>query len=246
MSLERKSPSAGGPVSARSYPISQWPSDERPRERLLERGADGLSDAQLVAIVLRTGRKRQSAVELAARILSEFGDLRGVAQASTVELCRIDGVGPAKAAQLKAAQELGRRVASTPLRVGAPIESSAVVFEHFGPLLKGLKQERFVGLYLDGKHRIVLERTISEGSLTASLVHPREAFAPAVRASAAAVIFLHNHPSGDESPSREDRELTSRLAACGRLLGIPMLDHIVIGADRYFSFADHRLMEPGA
>jgi DNA repair protein RadC len=212
----------------------------------LERGADGLSDAQLVAIVLRTGRKRQSAVELATRILSEFGDLRGVAQASTTELCRIDGIGPAKAAQLKAAQELGRRVASAPLSVGTPIESSAVVFEHFGPLLKGLKRERFVGLYLDGKHRIVLERTISEGSLTASVVHPREAFAPAVRASAAAVIFLHNHPSGDEAPSREDRELTSRLAACGRLLGIPMLDHIVIGADRYFSFADHRLMEPVA
>ncbi len=246
MSLEGKSQPIGGSVSAKSYPISRWPIEERPRERLLERGAEGLSDAQLVAIVLRTGRKRQSAVELATRILSEFGDLRGVAQASTTELCRIDGIGPAKAAQLKAAQELGRRVASAPLRVGTPIESSAAVFEHFGPLLKGLKQERFVGLYLDGKHRIVLERTISEGSLTASLVHPREAFAPAVRASAAAVIFLHNHPSGDEVPSREDRELTSRLAACGRLLGIPMLDHIVIGADRYFSFADHRLMEPVA
>ena len=246
MSLEGKAEPAGEHLAGRSYPISRWPTEERPRERLLERGVDGLSDAQLVAIVLRTGRKQQSAVELAARILSEFGDLRGVAQASTAELCRIDGVGPAKAAQLKAAQELGRRVASAPLRVGTPIESSAVVFEHFGPLFKGLKQERFVGIYLDGKHRIVLERTISEGSLTASLVHPREAFAPAIRASAAAVIFLHNHPSGDEAPSREDRELTSRLAACGRLLGIPMLDHIVIGADRYFSFADHRQMEPVA
>ncbi|MFZ5862117.1 MAG: RadC family protein [Nitrospirota bacterium] len=233
-------------VAPQSYPITQWPNDERPRERLLERGADGLSDAQLVAIVLRTGRKHQSAVELASRMLAEFGDLHGLAHASATELCRIHGVGPAKAAQLKAAQELGRRVASVPWRAGAPIESSAVVFDHFGPLLKGLKQERFIGLYLDGKHRIIVERTISEGSLTASLVHPREAFAPAVRASAAGVIFLHNHPSGDEAPSREDRELTSRLAACGRLLGIPVLDHLVIGAERYFSFADHRLMEPGA
>jgi DNA repair protein RadC len=246
MSLAGKSEQAEGGVPTRSYPISRWPSEERPRERLLERGADGLSDAQLIAILLRTGRKQQSAVELAARILSEFGDLRAVAQASTTELCRIDGVGPAKAAQLKAAHELGRRVAAAPLRIGTPIESSAAVFEHFGPLLKGLKQERFVGLYLDGKHRVVLERTISEGSLTASLVHPREAFAPAVRVSAAAVIFLHNHPSGDEAPSREDRELTARLASCGRLLGIPMLDHLVIGADRYFSFADHRLVEPEA
>ncbi|MEW6683077.1 MAG: DNA repair protein RadC [Nitrospirota bacterium] len=223
--------------------MSVWPCDERPRERLLERGADGMTDAHLIAILLRTGRKQQSAVDLAVRLLSEFGDLRGLAQASVAELCGIDGVGPAKAAQLKAAQELGRRVAAAPLRLGAPIESSAIVFEHFGPLMRGLKQERFVGLYLDGRHRVVSERTISEGSLTASLVHPREAFAPAVRASAAAVIFLHNHPSGDETPSREDRELTARLAACGRLLGIPMLDHVVVGSERYFSFSDHHLLE---
>lgn len=202
-----------------------------------------MSDAQLIAIVLRTGRRRQSAVELASRLLSEFGDVRGLAQASASELCRIDGVGPAKAAQLKAAQELGRRVAAAPLRVGATVESSAVVFQHFGPLMKGLKHERFVGLYLDGKHRVLHQQTISEGTLTASLVHPREAFVPAVRMSAAAVIFVHNHPSGEETPSREDRDLTARLAACGRLLGIPMLDHLVIGAERYFSFADHRLLE---
>ncbi len=231
------------PAGARSYPITTWPSDERPRERLLERGADGMTDAQLIAILLRTGRQRQSAVDVAMHLLGEFGDLRGLAQASAAELCRIAGVGPAKAAQLKAAQELGRRAAAAPLRIGAAIESSGMVFEHFGPLLKGLKQERFIGLYLDGRHRVVSERIVSEGSLTASLVHPREAFAPAVRASAAAVIFLHNHPSGDETPSREDKELTARLAACGRLLGIPMLDHVVIGAERYFSFADHRLLE---
>ena len=243
MSLDGKLSRSELAPRPRSYPISGWPCDERPRERLLERGADGMTDAHLIAILLRTGRKRLSAVDLAVRLLSEFGDLRGLAQASPSELCRIDGVGPAKAAQLKAAQELGRRVASAPLRLGAAIESSAIVFEHFGPLLRGLKQERFIGLYLDGKHRVMTERTISEGSLTASLVHPREAFAPAVRGSAAAVIFLHNHPSGDENPSREDRELTARLAACGRLLGIPMLDHVVVGSDRYFSFADHRLLE---
>lgn len=226
-----------------SYPIRTWPSDERPRERLVERGAADLSDAQLVAILLRSGRRRQSALDLARLLLTEFGGLRGVAEASVTALCRVGGVGPAKAAQLKAAHEVGRRVASRPLRVGARIDSSVVVFEHFGPLFKGLKQERFVGLYLDGKHRVVQEHTISEGSLTASLVHPREAFAPAVQASAAAVLFLHNHPSGDETPSREDRELTQRLSACGRLLGIPMLDHIVVGAERYFSFADQHLLD---
>lgn len=210
----------------------------------MARGAAELSDAQLVAILLRSGRQRQSAVDLARALLSEFGDLRNVVGATVAQLCRIGGVGPAKAAQLKAAQEIGRRVASFPLKVGTRIDSSAVVFAHFAPLFKGLKQERFVGLYLDGKHRVVLEHTVSEGSLTASLVHPREAFAPAVQASAAAVVFLHNHPSGDEQPSREDRELTHRLAACGRLLGIPMLDHIVVGAEQYFSFADHHLLDP--
>lgn len=237
-----------GPTSALdvpSDPISMWPSDERPRERLVARGAADLSDAQLVAILLRSGRQRQSALDLARALLSEFGDLRNVVGATVAQLCRIGGVGPAKAAQLKAAHEIGRRVASAPLKVGTRIDSSAVVFDHFAPLFKGLKQERFVGLYLDGKHRVLLEHTVSEGSLTASLVHPREAFAPAVQAAAAAVVFLHNHPSGDETPSREDRELTHRLAACGRLLGIPMLDHIVVGAERYFSFADHHVLDPG-
>lgn len=223
--------------------IRSWPSDERPRERLVERGAGGLSDAQLVAILLRSGRRRQTALDLACVLLTEFGGLQGVAEASVSQLCRVGGVGPAKAAQLKAAQEIGRRVASVPLGMGTRIESSGEVFAHFGPLLKGRKREVFVGLYLDGKHRVALEQTISEGSLTASLVHPREAFVPALQVSAAAVIFLHNHPSGDETPSREDRELTSRLAACGRLLGIPVLDHLVIGAERYFSFADHRLLD---
>lgn len=226
-----------------THPISAWPSSERPRERLVERGASELSDAQLVAILLRSGRQRQSALDLARVLLSQFGGLHGVAHASVAQLCRVGGIGPAKAAQLKAAQEIGRRVAATPLGVGTRIESSETVFQHFAPLFKGLKREVFVGLYLDGKHRVVLEQTISEGSLTASLVHPREAFVPAIQASAAAVIFLHNHPSGDETPSREDRELTSRLAACGRLLGIPMLDHLVLGAERYFSFADRRLLD---
>jgi DNA repair protein RadC len=210
---------------------------------LVERGAGQLSDAQLVAILLRSGRPRQSALDLARILLSEFGGLHGVAHASVTQLCRVGGIGPAKAAQLKAAHELGRRVAAAPLDLGTRIESSGLVFQHYAPLFKGLKREIFLGLYLDAKHRVLVEHTISEGSLTASLVHPREAFVPAVQASAAAVIFLHNHPSGDETPSQEDRELTARLAACGRLLGIPMLDHLVIGVERYFSFADQRLLD---
>jgi len=209
----------------------------------VERGPGELSDAQLVAILLRSGRKRQSALDLARIVLTEFGGLSGTANASVAELCRVGGIGPAKAVQLKAAQEIGRRIAAVPLGLGESIESSETVFMHFAPLMRGVKKEIFRGLYLDGKHRLVLDRTISEGTLTASLVHPREAFLPAIQVSAAAVIFLHNHPSGDVTPSREDRELTNRLAACGRLLGIPMLDHLVIGADDYFSFADHRLVE---
>jgi len=212
----------------------------------VERGAGELSDAQLLAIILRSGRRRQSALDLGRLLLAEFGGLQGVASASVSELCRTAGIGPAKAAQIKAAQEIGRRVAAAPLSVGTRIDSSATVFGHFAPLLKGMKQEIFRGIYLDGKHRVIREQTISEGTLTASLVHPREAFLPAIQASAAAVIFLHNHPSGDETPSGEDRELTSRLASCGRLLGIPVLDHVILGADRYFSFADHHLLDQRA
>jgi DNA repair protein RadC len=218
--------------------IAHWPKTERPRERLLAKGSDALSDAHLLAILLRTGRRDSSAVQVAIELLDRMGGLGGIAACGIEELCAIPGVGPAKAAQLKAALALGRRSLAIPLSTGTRISSSADLFKHFHPALRDVKHEIFEVVLLDAKNTVLKETTVSEGSLTLSIVHPREVFALAVRESAAAVIFVHNHPSGDPTPSQEDRRLTDRLVAAGRLLGIRVLDHLIIGDGRYVSFAD--------
>jgi DNA repair protein RadC len=219
-------------------PITHWPETERPRERLLAKGPEALSDSQLLAILLRTGRRDSSAVQVAMELLRCAGGLAGLARCGIEELCNVPGVGPAKAAQLKAAVELGRRSMAAPLTTGTRLSCSADLFKHFHPALRDLKREIFKVVLLDAKNTVTKETTVSEGSLTLSVVHPREVFALAVRESAAAVIFLHNHPSGDPTPSPEDRQLTDRLVAAGTLLGIRVLDHVIIGDGRYVSFAD--------
>lgn len=218
--------------------INEWPQGERPRERLLKEGAEILSDAQLLAILLRTGSDRANAVELAIYLLEQFHALPNLAQLSISELCSIRGIGPAKAALLKAALELGRRSLSSPLSHGMKLVTSRHVFDHFSPHLKHVKKEIFKIILLDQKNKVIRDVNISEGSLTATVVHPREVFNPAIRDSAASVIFLHNHPSGDPTPSQEDKEMTQRLVAAGELIGIQVLDHLVIGGNTYFSFAD--------
>ncbi|WP_447976775.1 RadC family protein [Candidatus Nitrospira bockiana] len=218
--------------------IHQWPEGERPRERLLREGPEALSDAQLMAIVVRVGRRDSSAVQVATELLQALGGLQGMANRGVDELCRIPGIGPAKAAQLKAAVELGKRVLSAPLSTGMRIGSSKDLFHHYYPLLRDLRREVFKIVLLDAKHAVIRDATVSQGSLTLSIVHPREVFSLAIREAAAAVIFLHNHPSGDPQPSAEDRELTARLVAAGNLLGIRVLDHLIIGDGRYVSFAD--------
>jgi DNA repair protein RadC len=218
--------------------ITQWPETERPRERLLTLGADALTDAQLLAIVLRVGRQRSSAVQVGLEILDRLGGLSGLARCGIDELCAVPGVGAAKAAQLKAALTLGKRALASPLSRGTKITSSRDLFEHYHPTLRDLRHEIFKVVLLDAKHAIVRDATVSEGSLTLSIVHPREVFTMAVKESAAAVIFLHNHPSGDPTPSQEDRVLTARLVSAGEVLGIRVLDHIVVGDGRYVSFAD--------
>ena len=196
--------------------IAYWPKTERPRERLLAKGSDVLSDAHLLAILLRTGRRDSSAVQVAIELLDRVGGLGGLAACGIEELCAIPGVGPAKAAQLKAALALGRRSLAVPMSTGTRISSSGDLFKHFHPALRDVKHELFKVVLLDAKNIVIKEATVSEGSLTLSIVHPREAFALAVRESAAAVIFLHNHPSGDPTPSPEDRRLTDRLVTAGR------------------------------
>ena len=223
-------------------PIKDWPEDERPRERLLRHGAESLSDAQLLAILLRTGSTQQTALDLGRGLLKRFGGLQGLEAASVAELCRTPGLGPAKAAQIKAALALGRRVLQAVPGRGPLFTASAQVYKYLFPRFHGLKREVFLCLLLDAKNRLMREVRISEGSLTASLVHPREAFLPAIRESAASVIFAHNHPSGDPQPSAEDIALTRRLAQAGELVGIPVLDHVVVGNGHYVSFRDRGLL----
>ncbi len=224
--------------------ILHWPKGERPRERLLEEGPESLTEAQLLAILLRVGRHKTSAVGVGRDLLKRVGGLQGLANRSVRELCAVPGIGPAKVAQIMAAIELGKRVLATPLTKGTVIANSQTVFEHYYPLLRDLRREVFKVILLDAKHAVIREKTVSEGSLTSSLVHPREVFNQAVRESAAAVIFLHNHPSGDPKPSKEDRALTARLQDAGEILGVQVLDHVIIGDGRYVSFADEGWMSP--
>jgi len=223
--------------------IKNWPAAERPREKLLQKGAAVLSDAELLALVLRTGDAGSgaSALDQGRLLLQQFGSLQTLAAASTAELCCFKGIGPAKAAELQGVFELARRVQSVELAPGSRYTSSAEVFRHYHPRLRERKKEIFLALLLDSKNRLIREVCVSEGSLNASIVHPREVFSPAVRESAAAVLFIHNHPSGDAAPSREDIDLTRRLREAGELMGIRVLDHIVIGNGSYVSFTDRGL-----
>jgi len=224
--------------------IKDWPEAERPREKILLQGSAALTDAELLALVLRTGDAASgtSAVDQARLLLSRFRNLRGLARATAAELSETKGIGPAKAAEMLAVFELARRFGGEDLQPGARYTCSAEVYRHFHERLRDHRKEVFIALLLDSKNRVLREVRISEGSLNASIVHPREVFAPVVRESAAAVLFVHNHPSGDPTPSREDLELTRRLREAGELMGVRVLDHIIIGSGQYVSFVDRGLM----
>lgn len=218
--------------------LKDLPEDERPRERLVAKGAQGLSDAELLAILLRSGNANESAVELSRRLLTVFGDFRQMGNMTVDELRKVKGIGLAKAAEIKAAMEIAKRYAALEARVGPQFSDSGAVYRYFRARLCDEKTEQFWLVMLDSKNRVIGEKMISQGSLTSSLVHPREAFKAAIRESAAAVIFVHNHPSGDPAPSGDDGELTSRLVKTGELVGIRVLDHVIIGEKTFYSFAE--------
>jgi len=192
---------------------------------------------ELVALLLRTGSAGRPA-EALARLLLGSGGLRGLARQGAFELRQAPGVGPAKAASLLAALELGRRLAARRLRIGDAIRGPEDIHRHFHPRLRDVPHERFLVVLLDGRHRVQGEVLTSQGTLTASLVHPREVFRPALREGAAALVVVHNHPSGDPTPSAEDREVTRRLVRAGILLGIPVLDHVVVAERGYVSLRE--------
>jgi DNA repair protein RadC len=216
--------------------LKDWPAEERPREKLARHGVETLSDAELLAVLIRTGRPGRSAMDLGRTLAGR--ELADVAHCSFAELAATPGIGPTRAATILAAFELGRRAVRRPSR-GAEFSSPETVYAHCAPRMNHLRRERFVALALNTKNRLMREEFISEGDLNSSIVHPREAFEPLIRISAAAVIFVHNHPSGDPTPSQRDLEITQRLRQSGEILGIKVLDHVIVATNGYYSFQKH-------
>jgi len=222
-----------------TVPIKAWPRDERPREKLLEKGAAALSAAELLAVVLGSGTPGISALDQGRGLLAAAGgSLHRLAGLGPADLRAVAGVGPAKAAQVLALLEIAKRYGEEEFAPGAQFRSSHDVYAHFRERLAEERSEYFYAVLLDNKHRKIKDIRVSHGSLTASIVHPRDVYLPVIRESAAAVIFVHNHPSGDPTPSREDLEITRRLREVGELVGVRVLDHLVIGRGRYVSFVD--------
>lgn len=226
------------PPEFRRLTLKQIPPDERPRERLLAKGPEALTDAELLAIIIRDGTPRESALDLARRILRMFNSLRELKDASVTDLCGVKGIGPARAAQIKAALALASRIGGSPLRRGSQFTSSAAVYDHFHPQLRFLKEEHIYCLLLDAKNRVQKEVEIARGGLSAATAQPRDILRPAIAAAAHAIILAHNHPSGDPAPSSDDIQFTRRVKQAAELAGIRFLDHIIIGEEGYASLAD--------
>jgi DNA repair protein RadC len=215
------------------------PVADRPRERLRRIGVRNLSNAELLGLVIGSGSSGASALTVASRIQARFaGSLQRLAAVDVAALEGVPGVGVATASRLAAALELGRRAAVDEERLEDPIRGPADVFRRMGPRLRDVPQEEFHAILLNTRHRVVREVLVTRGILDASLIHPREVFRVAVSEGAAGIILVHNHPSGDPTPSAEDRAVTRQLADAGRAVGIPVLDHVVIGRTSYASLAN--------
>jgi DNA repair protein RadC len=225
-----------------SVMIRDLPLEERPREKLIMLGAGALSNAELLAILIRTGNRNESAVQIATRIISQGGGLRKLPDLSLEDLQENKGIGPDKAVTIKAALELGSRLATAPREISGSITNPRQAADLFMEELRYKKKEYFKILLLNTKNHVIAKEEISIGSLSASIVHPREIFNLPLRKSAASVILFHNHPSGDPSPSQEDLEVTRRLVEAGNILGIAVRDHIIIGDGCFFSFREKGLI----
>ncbi|SDF21166.1 RadC family protein [Sporolituus thermophilus] len=218
--------------------LKELPAEERPREKLLAKGPQALSNAELLAILLRTGTKNQSVMRLAEGLLAMQDGLAKVSRLTAQELSKIKGIGAAKAVTLVAAMELGKRLASLEAMQRAVIRSPQDIRDLMMPRLRYETKEHFVALLLSTKNHVLAMPVISVGNLNASLVHPRELFREAINHSAAAVALVHNHPSGDPTPSREDIEITRKMIQAGEILGIAVLDHVIIGDGKYVSLKE--------
>ena len=231
---------AGGTTASK---IKDWPSRERPRERFLALGPSALRTAELLAILAASGSGGRSALEVAEALYERFGrSLRRLGTAPGSQLIAVPGIGQARAVAIQAALELGRRAAEEVLQDNDRVATPRDVYKRFELRLRDLRQEEFHVLLLNTQNAVMGEVMITRGILDASVVHPREVFAPALVEAAAAVILVHNHPSGDPTPSPADQEITRQLVEAGRVLGIPVRDHVVIGNGRYVSFLDLGLL----
>ncbi len=216
--------------------IRDWPESERPREKLIRWGPQVLSDAELLALLIGSGTGGINALDLGKRLLVEYKHLSVLATKNLSEFTRFKGIGAARAARLFAAFELARRMDTDVVSKGIKIRSPEDVVKYLIPRLRGLKVEIFRILMLDSGNKVIGEKVISQGTLNASLVHPREVFKAAIDILAAGIILVHNHPSGEARPSMEDREMTGQLVQAGKVMGIPVLDHLIVTDYEHFSF----------
>jgi DNA repair protein RadC len=216
--------------------IRDIPPENRPRERLHRLGPDHLSDSELLAIILQQGTVGENAIDLSNRLIAQHS-LDGLSTLSPKELQKIKGIGPAKASQITSIFALAKRC-SLKAKEKTPVKTAQDVYEYAKEILGGKDREHILILYLDSKNRINKHETISMGTLNSSLIHPREVFKTAIKENTSAIIITHNHPSGDPSPSKDDREITKELRNAGELLEIQVIDHVIIGKDTYYSFKE--------
>ena len=223
--------------------VKDLPIDDRPREKLLLRGAHNLSDAELVAILLRTGKKGKSVLEISREIISSEGNLAMLATRTVDSLKKVDGIGNDKAATLAAAFELSRRILSQSKWLSnRKITSPQDIAEIFIPILRDEVKEKFIVVCLNSANRVIKYETISVGNLNSSVVHPREIFKVAIDNTSASIILIHNHPSGNPEPSNEDISITKKIVESGKILDIPVFDHLIIAGEMYTSFVEKRLI----
>lgn len=223
--------------------IKEIPKDERPRERLIKYGVSSLSNEDLLAILLKTGTKNKSAKDLANNLLIQLGSIKSLEDMNYHSLSKIKGIGEAKACTILTAIELGKRINEDANKIhNIQVNSSEIVYKYFNNLFRNKKQEYFYAVYLDNKKKVIDSKLLFIGTLNYSIVHPREVFKEALMLSASSIICIHNHPSGNIVPSKDDIELTNRLVNVGKMMGIPIVDHLIIGNNKYYSFVDNGIL----
>lgn len=236
----------GGEIMPKNFTVRDLPKNERPRERLIKLGAEALSVQELLALIIARGVSGKSVIDIAQEVLRKFKNIKGIGEATIEQLCQIGGIGPAKAAQIKACFGIAQRIENQEIEQSKSkkftLGSPESVVKLAKPILKDKKKEYFLVFPLDSRNQIMKEEIVSIGSSNASIAHPREIFKQTIANNAISIILVHNHPSGDPEPSEEDKKITKQLVDAGKILGIEVLDHIIIGQESFTSFKDKGLI----